>query len=143
MIHKVTAATLLIAFPVITSSQWIDGMRTPTELITISADDRREIIPVSPRTLTILFATEHYSKPDAEAFIEIIYRESRFDPQATNSESGAYGLGQALPPEKMDSAGADWRTNVNTQLEWVASYIKQRYGTPMEALEHHDNYGWY
>jgi hypothetical protein len=142
MMYRVTAAALIMSMPLISSSDWLEGVNAPTER-NLSANDKREAIPVSPRTSTILFATANYSKPQAEAFIEIIYRESRFDPTATNSESGAYGLGQALPPEKMDSVGADWRTNLHAQLEWVALYIESRYGNPMSALEHHDQYGWY
>lgn len=99
---------------------------------------------ITARSVTILFAKDSYdSSDDANAFIEIIWRESRFDPHATNSESGAYGLGQALPPEKMDSVGSDWRTNPLTQLQWVREYISERYGDPVVALAHHDKYGWY
>lgn len=143
MIHKVTAFALIVSMPLITGTDWLDGFNTPNQKIQIYSDEKRQPIPVSPRTLTILYAMGHYTEANARAFIEIVYRESRFDPQATNSETGAYGLGQALPPEKMDSAGADWRYNAQTQLEWVASYIDARYGNPLNALEHHDIHGWY
>ncbi|MFF4547252.1 phage tail tape measure protein [Streptomyces sp. NPDC001406] len=41
--------------------------------------------------------------------------------------------GNSLPPGKMASAGADWRTNPATQIRWMASYIRGRYGTPANA----------
>jgi hypothetical protein len=100
--------------------------------------------PISNRSRTILFAYAQYGMDyQAKAFIEIVWRESRFNHKAKNPSSGAYGLGQALPPEKMDSVGADWRNNPMTQLKWVAKYIEERYGSPAEALAHHDDMGWY
>lgn len=47
--------------------------------------------------------------------------------------SGAYGIPQALPGDKMASAGADWRTNAATQIKWGLGYIKDRYGSPGQA----------
>jgi len=41
--------------------------------------------------------------------------------------SGAYGLCQALPGNKMSSAGGDWETNPVTQLRWCHEYA-QAYG---------------
>lgn len=62
---------------------------------------------------------------------------------AVNRSSGAYGIPQALPAEKMESAGSDWRYNPITQIKWGLNYIKQRYGSACKALEHHDRKGWY
>jgi len=59
--------------------------------------------------------------------------ESNWNPLAKNPSSGAYGIPQALPGDKMASAGADWETNAETQIDWGISYIKERYGTPCEA----------
>lgn len=47
--------------------------------------------------------------------------------------SGAYGLQQALPGNKMASAGADWRTNPSTQIKWGYDYEINRYGSPCGA----------
>lgn len=63
--------------------------------------------------------------------------------RATNRSSGAYGIPQALPAEKMQSAGYDWRWNPITQVKWGLNYIKKRYDTPCKALAHHDKKGWY
>jgi hypothetical protein len=59
--------------------------------------------------------------------------ESGWRWNALNASSGAYGIPQALPAGKMASAGSDWRTNPATQIRWMASYIKGRYGTPAGA----------
>lgn len=95
------------------------------------------------RTKVIRFAASRYDVKNAKAFVEIIWRESRFKVTATNPSSGAYGLGQANPPTKMSSVGVDWRYNAYTQLAWVAKYISERYDTPVLALEHHNRKGWY
>lgn len=42
--------------------------------------------------------------------------------------SGAYGLCQSLPGNKMASAGTDWATNPVTQLRWCASYAAGKGG---------------
>lgn len=49
--------------------------------------------------------------------------------------SGAYGIPQALPGSKMASAGKDWKTNQQTQINWGEGYIKDRYGSPSVAYK--------
>ena len=50
-------------------------------------------------------------------------RESGWRADAYNASSGAYGIPQSLPGSKMASAGADWRTNAATQINWGLGYI--------------------
>ena len=50
-------------------------------------------------------------------------RESGWRADAYNASSGAYGIPQSLPGSKMASAGADWRTNAATQIDWGLGYI--------------------
>ena len=59
----------------------------------------------------------------------IVSHESRWNPQARNASSGAYGLCQALPGSKMASYGSDWQTNPVTQLKWCSGYAHSRYGS--------------
>jgi Transglycosylase SLT domain len=70
-------------------------------------------------------------------------RESGWNPQASNAGSGAYGIPQALPGNKMASAGADWQTNPATQIRWGLGYIQATYGSPCGAWGHEQGYGWY
>ena len=60
--------------------------------------------------------------------------ESHWNFQAHNYSSGATGIAQALPGNKMDVVATDWRTNPVTQIKWGIRYIKIRYGTPCQAL---------
>ena len=73
----------------------------------------------------------------------IITRESGFNPYATNPSSGAYGIPQSLPGNKMASAGADWQTNPYTQLKWMYSYMVNRYGSISGAYGFWQANHWY
>lgn len=73
----------------------------------------------------------------------IVSHESGWNPKATNGGSGAYGLAQALPASKYASAGSDWRTNPLTQLKWMKSYIRGRYGTANDAKRFWQAHNWY
>lgn len=70
-------------------------------------------------------------------------KESDWETTATNPSSGAYGVVQSLPAEKMATAGADYRTNYRTQINWGLEYIKDRYGSPCGALNFHYANNWY
>jgi hypothetical protein len=71
------------------------------------------------------------------------YQESKFQTNARNRRSGAFGIPQALPASRMASAGADWRTNPATQVKWGLTYIKVRYGTACNAWAHWKRDRWY
>lgn len=73
----------------------------------------------------------------------IINHESGWRVNATNPGSGAYGLPQSLPGNKMASAGRDWRTNPITQLKWMYSYVKGRYGNASNAKHFWQTHNWY
>lgn len=70
-------------------------------------------------------------------------RESSWLTSAENASSGAYGIAQSLPAEKMASTGADYRTNYKTQIRWGLSYIEGRYSNPCGAWAHSESVGWY
>ncbi len=80
-------------------------------------------------------------------------RESNWRPTAQNNafaprdphtpEYQAYGIPQSGPGSKMASAGADWKTNPQTQVRWGLGYIKGRYGTPCGAWAHSEAVNWY
>ncbi|MEV6629582.1 lytic transglycosylase domain-containing protein [Actinoplanes sp. NPDC051470] len=70
-------------------------------------------------------------------------KESGWSVKAYNSSSGATGIPQALPGNKMASEGADWKTNAATQIKWGLGYIKGRWNTPCGAWSHSQSAGWY
>lgn len=70
-------------------------------------------------------------------------RESNWKHTAENPSSGAYGIPQSLPANKMSRFGDDYRTNPVTQIEWGLWYIEGRYGDPCGAWAHSEAVGWY
>lgn len=73
----------------------------------------------------------------------IIERESHWNPLARNSYSGATGLCQALPGNKMASAGSDWAANPITQLRWCNGYAVGRYGSWAKAYQFWTSNHWW
>jgi hypothetical protein len=69
--------------------------------------------------------------------------ESGWDVHADNPTSSAYGIPQALPGEKMASAGPDWEDDAATQIRWGLGYIQARYGTPCSAWSFKQGNNWY
>ena len=69
--------------------------------------------------------------------------ESGWSVSAANRSTGAYGIPQAEPGNKMASAGPDWKTNASTQIKWGLTYIKATYKSPCAAWSHEQADGWY
>lgn len=109
-----------------TDQKWID----PYPLI-IQSDYSGGSEMTAESKKELLSSSGMSEKEIAENFFFIDYifsRESSWNYLAVNSESGAYGLCQALPGEKMNSVAADWKNNPKTQIIWCDNYAKQRYG---------------
>jgi Transglycosylase SLT domain len=106
---------------------------------------RRAAWPLSPRRVArdMLISDFHWSRWQFRYLDMLWEQESGWNPYACNPGSGAYGIPQALPGDKMASAGPDWRTDVRTQVRWGMAYIRDRYGTPLQAWLHEQSDGWY
>lgn len=74
---------------------------------------------------------------------KIFTHESHWRWSARNPISGAYGIPQALPKEKMASAGKDWLTNPFTQIRWGIGYMNSKYGSPCAAWAYWQRNGSY
>jgi resuscitation-promoting factor RpfB len=72
---------------------------------------------------------------DWSAVDYILSHESNWRVGAVNSSSGATGICQALPAQKMQSAGLDYMTNPITQLKWCNDYANSRYGGWQQAYQ--------
>lgn len=75
-----------------------------------------------------------------DSLVTLIYGESGWRSSAINSSSGACGLFQSLPCDKI----SNW-DDVQTQIEWGLNYIAGSYGSPSSALEAWNNRSphWY
>jgi hypothetical protein len=85
-----------------------------------------------------VMASAGISSSDYQAVDYIVSHEGGYEPckvnggavdcnYATNGGQKAYGVCQAMPGSKMASAGADWATNIVTQLRWCSGYAN-KYG---------------
>lgn len=82
-----------------------------------------------------IMATEYSWDAHQFACLKTLWtNESHWNYKAHNYSSGAHGIAQALPADKMDVIGTDWRTNPVTQIRWGLHYIDVRYSTPCKAL---------
>jgi hypothetical protein len=90
-----------------------------------------------------LVAARGWEYDQFSCLVKLWERESNWRVNATNSSSGAYGIPQSYPASKLASAGADWRTNPETQIKWGLGYISSRYVSPCGALNHSDEHNWY
>jgi hypothetical protein len=84
-----------------------------------------------------------WDKSEYSCLVSLWAKESGWNQFAFNRSSGAYGIPQSLPAEKMASAGADWATNPETQIRWGLGYIEARYGSPCAAWGHSQARNWY
>lgn len=88
--------------------------------------------------MTGMMGTRQYS-----CILRLWDRESGWDKYAYNPNSGAYGIPQALPGGKMESAGRNWRDSAWVQIRWGLGYIRGVYGSACAAWWHELAYGWY
>lgn len=88
------------------------------------------------------FAQYGWGTNQETPLINLWNKESNWRWNAANA-SGAYGIPQSLPANKMASAGADWQTNPETQIRWGLSYISSVYHNPQGAWDHEVANNWY
>lgn len=76
--------------------------------------------------------------------LELVARESSFNPNAKNPASSARGLFQFLDGTRRDYGGnsVDWSDPYQQSVAGL-KYIKDRYGTPEKALQFWDKNKWY
>lgn len=97
-----------------------------------------------PRQIAQVMLPEFGFSADQFSCLDSLWtKESGWNPSADNPTSSAYGIPQALPGEKMASAGADWATNPATQIEWGLGYIAEVYGSPCNAWAQSQANNWY
>jgi len=116
---------------------------------TASRSKNRDTVPDSNVEANKAFAKSYmeskysWDKDQHSCLVNLWNRESGWRHTADNPTSSAYGIPQALPGKKMASAGADWKTNPETQIKWGLKYIQKRYDTPCGAWSAFKQKGWY
>lgn len=118
--------------------------RTQASAGSHAASAQVEVEAADPREIAQSMLAEYgWSQDQFPCLDELWIGESQWQVDATNPTSGAYGIPQSLPAEKMASAGADWETNPETQIEWGLTYIQDRYGSPCAANDFKLANNWY
>jgi SLT domain-containing protein len=76
--------------------------------------------------------------------MELVARESSFNPDASNPNSSAKGLFQFLDSTRKQYGGdnVDWSDPYSQALTGL-QYIKDKYGTPEKALQYWDKHQSY
>ncbi|MGO2933984.1 phospholipase [Microbacterium sp.] len=100
--------------------------------------------PDGARSVAAKIAASEYGWGEGEfsCLDSLWMKESGWDYQAYNP-SGATGIPQALPGDKMATFGSDWASNATTQIKWGLDYISSVYGTPCAAWGHSQSVNWY
>lgn len=80
------------------------------------------------------FGEDHLMSLDS-----LIFKESSWNQYAINPSSGACGLFQSFPCNKMKCDLSD----VDCQITWGLNYIKSRYGNPTNAWSFWQKHHWY
>lgn len=123
-VSRIELATVIIAVP-------IDDVVT---VGTLDVPTRPAIVSGSNREIGQEIAAEYgWTGIEWQCLDNLWEKESNWRHLVANSSSGAYGIPQALPGDKMAAAGSDWKTNPATQIEWGLEYIEGQYGTPCSA----------
>lgn len=74
-------------------------------------------------------------------FSEIIERESRWNSEAKNPKSSAYGLCQFLSATYKQYG--EKTNDPYKQIDMCIEYINDRYKTPQKAIQFHNKNNWY
>lgn len=95
--------------------------------------------PQTARELVLLAGLRAFGSRHVVALESLVQKESSFNAVAVNPRSGACGLFQAWPCQKMKCEFGD----ADCQVRWGIDYIKSRYGNPSNAWYFHQRNGWY
>ena len=82
-----------------------------------------------------LVAHHGWASSEFSCLVDLWNKESGWNAHAYNP-SGAYGIPQSLPGDKMAISGKAWRTDYRVQIRWGLRYISSRYGSPCGAWAH-------
>jgi hypothetical protein len=104
--------------------------------------------PSANALLAKMIYPQYTSDPSIwSAWNYVAMRESGWNQYADNPTSGAYGIAQALPYNKMPKAAwpswAGGSSDPRTQIMWMWDYMASSYGGPIGAAAHEQQYNWY
>lgn len=133
----------IIIFLLLTLSLLVYPQRVVSEEIHIV---KESIVEVQPLPEIKVYAkqqvVDRWGEAEWEAFNTIIMKESKWNSNAQNPYSSAYGLGQFLN-STWATVGCTKTNDKYTQIDCTIKYISQRYKTPTRALNFHLKNNYY
>jgi len=146
IIEPTESASSLISEDDLTATA--SGALFSTDLAMVSSVSRQVELartPLGAMKVAHSIVTNEYgfSEKEYKCLSSLWTKESHWNYKARNKKSGAHGIAQALPANKMDVISTDWRTNPVTQIRWGLRYISVRYETPCKALAKHNRSNHY
>jgi hypothetical protein len=146
IIEPTESASTLISEDDLTATA--SGALFSTDLAMVSSVSRQVELartPLGAMKVAHSIVTNEYgfSEKEYKCLSSLWTKESHWNYKARNKKSGAHGIAQALPANKMDVISTDWRTNPVTQIRWGLRYISVRYETPCKALAKHNRSNHY
>jgi len=146
VIEPTESASSLISEDDLTATA--SGALFSTDLAMVSSVSRQVELartPLGAMKVAHSIVTNEYgfSEKEYKCLSSLWTKESHWNYKARNKKSGAHGIAQALPANKMDVISTDWRTNPVTQIRWGLRYISVRYETPCKALAKHNRSNHY
>jgi hypothetical protein len=93
----------------------------------------RTIIGAKKVAKAVMFSEYAWGADQYDCLNRLWTKESHWNYKAHNKRSGAHGIPQALPADRMEVISSDWRTNPVTQIRWGLRYIEARYDNPCSA----------
>jgi hypothetical protein len=105
------------------------------------ATSAKDNTPAQNKEIARHLIREEYARWDNATQFQCLDRlwqaESHWNHRARNKKTGACGIPQSYPCNKMSdfgkAYGVDYRTNPWPQIAWGLRYIDKRYGTPCKA----------
>ncbi len=124
------------------------GGASPSPSPTARAKDNT---PAQNKEIARHLIREEYTRWDNPTQFQCLEKlwqaESHWNHRARNKRTGACGIPQSYPCDKMSSFGkaygVDYRSNPWPQIAWGLRYIDKRYGTPCKAWKRFRRGGGY
>ena len=136
--NKITLLAFLILLLLLSLFIFKAEAEAPEPLIIVPESIQNDDI----KSYAYLQVTNTFGKNNWESFNSIIEKESKWDCQADNPKSTAYGLGQLLDGT-LKYIGHKKSTDCRDQVDAAIAYIDKVYKTPINAWSFWKKNNWY
>lgn len=148
---SVCLLTLTAVFGLLTGCARNDSKTTSAEGRAGAVRDAVDNTPAQNKEIAWQMIRDDYPKwnraSERQCLEQLWFRESRWNHRAVNKRTGACGVPQSYPCNKMKAMGqrygVSYRKNPWPQIAWGLAYIDKRYGSPCTAWKRFQRGGGY